>query len=431
MTTYSVSIDEITVPDRLRKDLGNIPELAESIHRLGFLIHPIVIDRNKVLIAGERRLRACTSLGHDRIECRYFDELDELKHTAIEIEENIKSKKMTLDEECRSVARIHELGCANDPDWSQTKIAEHIGMSQQWVSERWFVHNAGKLDPGILKEKKIKSALRIARYNEDCAREAERQAFDRANGFTAEKPKDILNMDFCEWAKTYTGPRFNFIHCDFPYGIYNDQRQQGDAVAVYGGYDDSPDVNWTLLKALCENLDRICEPSAHLMLWFSMQHYAKTLEYLTKHTDFTIDEFPLVWMKSDGKGLLPRPDYGPRRTYETCLFGWRGKRRIIPGEAIANSYHWPTDSEPIHVHQKPESVLKHFFRMVINENSMVLDPTCGSGTALRAAKSLGAKQILGLEIDKRFADRAISALEWGRRPENDVPDGLLDDLLKP
>jgi hypothetical protein len=282
------------------------------------------------------------------------------------------------------------------------------------------VHEEAKLDPGILEEKKIKSALRRARYNADCRVEAERRDFERTLGFIVEKPKDVLNTDFCEWAKAYDGPPFNFIHCDFPYGINNHQRQQGNAVEVYGAYDDSPDVYWTLLKALCDNLDRICEPSAHLMFWFSMQHYAKTLEYLTKHTDFTIDEFPLVWMKSDRKGLLPRPDYGPRRTYETCLFGWRGNRRIIPGEAIANSCYAPTDSEPIHVHQKPESVLNHFFRMVINENSRVLDPTCGSGTALRAAESLGAAHVLGIEIEKKFADRAISALEEARRRENDA-----------
>jgi DNA methylase len=287
-------------------------------------------------------------------------------------------------------------------------------MSQQWVSDRWLVHKEIKFDPEIVKETKIKTAVSRARYNADCRAEAERQERERIYGFTAEKPKDILNEDFCEWAKTYDGPRFNFLHCDFPYGIYNHQRQQGKAVAVFGGYDDSPDVYWTLLKALCDNLDRICEDSAHLMFWFSMQHYAKTLEYLTKHSNFTIDEFPLVWMKSDGAGLLPRPDYGPRRTYETCLFGWRGNRRIVPGQAIANSYAAPTDREPDHVHQKPASVLKHFFRMVINENSRVLDPTCGSGTALRAAESLGAKQILGIEIEKKFADRAIGRLSYAR-----------------
>jgi hypothetical protein len=154
-------------------DLGDICELAESIRRLGFLIHPIVIDRDKVLIAGYRRLCACKSLGGTHIECRYFDELDELKRTAIEIEENIKRKQMTWQEERRSILRIHELGCASDPKWNQTKIGEHIGMSQQWVSDHWTVHKGIKFDPEIEKIPLFRTALRKAKADGDRRAKAE------------------------------------------------------------------------------------------------------------------------------------------------------------------------------------------------------------------------------------------------------------------
>jgi DNA modification methylase len=39
----------------------------------------------------------------------------------------------------------------------------------------------------------------------------------------------------------------------------------------------------------------------------------------------------------------------------------------------------------------------------------ILDPTCGSGTALRAARSLGAQRFLGLEANKEYADDALRA----------------------
>jgi DNA modification methylase len=55
---------------------------------------------------------------------------------------------------------------------------------------------------------------------------------------------------------------------------------------------------------------------------------------------------------------------------------------------------------------KPEPVLREFFRMFVDEFTTMLDPTCGSGTALRAAEGLGAKRVLGIEIDKEFVDRA-------------------------
>ena len=49
----------------------------------------------------------------------------------------------------------------------------------------------------------------------------------------------IITGDFLEWAPAYTGPRFNFLHCDFPYGIDTDKRNMGSAIDVHGCYGDS------------------------------------------------------------------------------------------------------------------------------------------------------------------------------------------------
>jgi DNA modification methylase len=66
---------------------------------------------------------------------------------------------------------------------------------------------------------------------------------------------------------------------------------------------------------------------------------------------------------------------------------------------------------------KPEAILRHFFEMFVDENTLMLDPTCGSGTALRAAKSLGAA--LGIEKNEVFAERATRAFEgWLRANGN-------------
>jgi ParB family chromosome partitioning protein len=91
---HSVFIDQITVLPRHRKKMGSIEELAQSIASLGVLLQPIVITRDNVLRAGERRLRACKSLGWTHIPCHYIDELDEVKLKRIELEENIKRKGM-------------------------------------------------------------------------------------------------------------------------------------------------------------------------------------------------------------------------------------------------------------------------------------------------------------------------------------------------
>jgi predicted RNA methylase len=64
--------------------------------------------------------------------------------------------------------------------------------------------------------------------------------------------------------------------------------------------------------------------------------------------------------------------------------------------------------------EKPEPMLRHFFGMLVDENTVMLDPTCGSGSALRAAESVGAKYVLGIEANSEFAALARTALKQAR-----------------
>ena len=59
-------IDSIAVGKRTRKEMGDIRALAASINDLG-LLHPIVVDEHSNLIAGQRRLDACKSLGWKKV----------------------------------------------------------------------------------------------------------------------------------------------------------------------------------------------------------------------------------------------------------------------------------------------------------------------------------------------------------------------------
>jgi DNA modification methylase len=64
---------------------------------------------------------------------------------------------------------------------------------------------------------------------------------------------------------------------------------------------------------------------------------------------------------------------------------------------------------------KPEPVLRHFFEMFVDESTIFLDPTCGSGSSLRAAEAAGASYVLGLERNPEFAEQANDALRRARQ----------------
>jgi len=103
-----VPIDDIKVKKRVRKDMGDISALADSMKRYG-QISPIVITKNNVLLAGGRRLEAARFLGWRSINAVVADIRDELTRLEFEVEENIQRREFTSEETAEAERRLHEL----------------------------------------------------------------------------------------------------------------------------------------------------------------------------------------------------------------------------------------------------------------------------------------------------------------------------------
>ena len=83
-----IKIDDIKVSQRLRElDDTKVYDLMESIQLVG-LLHPIVIDSDHNLLAGNHRLEAYRILGRDTIECKVVN-LSELENELVQIDENL------------------------------------------------------------------------------------------------------------------------------------------------------------------------------------------------------------------------------------------------------------------------------------------------------------------------------------------------------
>jgi hypothetical protein len=151
---------------------------------------------------------------------------------------------------------------------------------------------------------RLSTAIGIVRRAESRKADAEILAIGAAPATTVDTPRagPIINADFNQWARTYEGPKFNFVHCDFPYGINADKFNQG-AASLHGGYADTENTYWQLCTSLITNLDRLCAPSSHFMFWFSMHFYQETLDFFHKNSDIRFDKFPLIWTKSDNIGI--------------------------------------------------------------------------------------------------------------------------------
>lgn len=107
-TTHNIPIERIVVEERARKELGDINELKNSILTHG-LFHPLVVDGSFRLMAGGRRYAALKLLGWKEVPVMLFEELGERERLEVELEENLRRKELTWQEEIDLKSRIDKL----------------------------------------------------------------------------------------------------------------------------------------------------------------------------------------------------------------------------------------------------------------------------------------------------------------------------------
>lgn len=417
-----IKIEDIEITkDRQRKDLGELDGIKNSFQELGQLV-PIIVDETGngkfLLIAGERRLTAAKQLGWIEIEAKLRTDLSERERTLIEFEENIRRKQLSWVEEIRAVRAFANI--AKEP---LQMVAKSLGMAAETVSKMITTADAVDADPKlencpnftsaynqyqIRKNRELDAAFEDIRLNLDPADKLDKpiEEDEKVEIKQIVAPKAPINADFhaleedfALWVKNYEDRRFNFIHCDFPYGLNMGTAPLQNSSPRWDTtderYEDAPETFDRLVISFFENQDKFIADSAHCIFWVAHKNFGKIASRFAYY-GWNVCETPLIWHKSDNAGIAPDPYRWPRRTYEIAVFASRGDRKILKIKAA--SYAGPTTKE-YHLSEKPLDMLSHFFEMVIDGHSEILDPTCGSGTSLRVAKKFGAKRGLGLDIN--------------------------------
>ena len=93
---HSISISEVKIEKRFRKDIDDRKSLTNDIVKRG-LLQPIIISTDNVLIAGLRRLKSCEELGWKIISCKMID-LKNNDAKLCEISENTERKNFTISD---------------------------------------------------------------------------------------------------------------------------------------------------------------------------------------------------------------------------------------------------------------------------------------------------------------------------------------------
>jgi len=103
-----VDIASIRIQKRVRKQIANLEDLADSMQRHGQL-HPITITADNMLISGQRRLEAAKLLGWKTIDATVLRNYDKASQLELELDENMQRLPLSRTEIETALAKIDKL----------------------------------------------------------------------------------------------------------------------------------------------------------------------------------------------------------------------------------------------------------------------------------------------------------------------------------
>ena len=141
--------EEIRTNGQVRKDLGDLTELKQSIATHGIL-QPLVVDQTGLLIAGHRRLAVAKELKIKDVPTQTLNVKDSKVIPVLQLIENIQRKNLDPIEEGRAYQEYIEKNNS-----TVEELATSIGKTKEYVERRVKLKNLTPKAEEALKNKKI------------------------------------------------------------------------------------------------------------------------------------------------------------------------------------------------------------------------------------------------------------------------------------
>lgn len=440
---YELPVEEIVVlEDRFRKEFDprKIRELAMSFSKRGQLQAGVCrkVDDKIVLIAGERRLRACQLLGinyHFTLSEVGDDNAYEIKK--IELEENLCRLNLSWQEEVQGTEELHLL---EQKEKGSTKpgvrgghgvkdTAETIGESVGTVSENLRLAIYARNSEEVRGAKSKSEAKKIIKRLEEKLDRFERleKALNIEEKEGGEKEEVTTKSQMIYFSKRihlgkmeeriqeYEDGYFDVVCFDPPWRVGVDSvRKKG------GGTDDFEDAVVVVknfieeLKIWLDLLYKKMAVNSHLYMFFGIAKEAEEEEDLfllgpvystVESAGFTTNKIPLIWHKQ-GAHVVRTPDVWPGRSYEPIAFARKGSKNLIrKGAPDVITTPAPTPSmKKNHPTAKHPLIYLELLQRSCLPGDKVLDPMCGSGMMGVAAEALEPSLKLNWEMIEEIPD---------------------------
>lgn len=124
MNVQAISINDIKINSEWVRQNGDISDLIESMDSIG-LVNPLILNTQRELLCGGRRLAAAKALGWSEVNCIVYH-LEDLESELCAVEDNIVRKDFEGPQLARALDRRKELYQAKYPDSVQHRAGAAV-----------------------------------------------------------------------------------------------------------------------------------------------------------------------------------------------------------------------------------------------------------------------------------------------------------------
>src|SRR5208337_4208768 len=439
----------IKIPeDRFRHLTINSPivvDRADSIKSIGQLQAILVVSaENKTVVDGAVRTLACRRLGRD---VWWLDEKDgkllfsdpRMRRVA-EFQANVSRTDFTPAELAVAITEIDTImreiyGSGSKPGpkgpvevWTQESTAKKLGYrSKATISTAILIAKALPSIPELANAETMSAAYKIVK--ETARNEALKELSTRPIAFEdpeIKNPQDFFGQkiilgDCVEKMKGLAHSICNLFITDPPFGEDLDiviQRKGETKAGTDSTYRDNPEAVLNTLHAVIQEMARVGRPMCQVVMFCSESNWHILRDWFNE-VGFSVYERTLLWVKAQKEpfklygGRTMNPVVTPASSYEMALYAWRGPVTLAKPGCNNVFIHPPISSNrKFHIAQKPVALLQDIINIFLHPetNPLLIDPFCGSGSTLIAARRCGIKQYYGFEISEELRERAVAHL---------------------
>ena len=354
-------------------DKEQINKLRSSLREFGF-VNPVLVDKDKNIIAGHGRVMAAREEGIKKVPCVLVEHLTDAQKKAYILADNRLALDAGWDEEILAL----ELESLKEMDFN----IDFTGFDAAEIDDLFSrIHDKNTEDDDF-----------------DIDKALEDEAVSKLGDIWLLGKHRLICGDSTK-AETYEklmdGKKANLCVTDPPYGV----SYEGTAGTIQNDSLQDKEFYQFLFDAF-RNIENNMADDASIYVF-----HADTKGYIFRKA-FQDAGFYLSgvcqWVKQSL--VLGRSPY--QWMHEPILFGWKGKGKHRWYSDRKQTTVWnfdrPTKSE-LHPTMKPVPLIAYPIKNSSSNNSIILEPFAGSGSTLIASEQLD-RICYAIELDEKYTD---------------------------